>query len=360
MSVLELARSEIRALAPYSSARMEAGRAPVMLNANESPWPGARFDAAELNRYPDPQPAELINALAACFGVCAEQVLATRGSDEAIDLLTRAFCRAGSDSVLIQPPTFGMYAICARIQGANVIEVPLRADQDFAPDLPAILSSLDRDRPKLVYVCTPNNPTGGDVDMQTLESLIAATRGRAVLVVDEAYADYSQRPSLAARLAQEPHLAILRTLSKAHGLAGLRIGVLLAGAELVALLKRIIAPYPLPEPCVRLALSALDATALAGLRSRVGEICARREVLADWLQTRPGVLACWPSAANFLTFQVRNADAVQAGLARTGVVVRNVSRYPGLSNCLRVSIGSDAEMASFRMALSAQLEEVAA
>src|SRR4249920_2592693 len=167
MSAVDLARPEIRALKPYSSARMEASGGSVLLNANESPWPAVMIGGAALNRYPDPQPQILIERLAALYAVAPAQVLVGRGSDEAIDLLVRAFCRAGRDAVLICPPTFGMYAVSAGIQGAAIVEVPLRGD--FSLDTDALLARVDANV-KIVFLCSPNNPTGNLVPLGTIET----------------------------------------------------------------------------------------------------------------------------------------------------------------------------------------------
>ncbi|HXD38115.1 MAG TPA: aminotransferase class I/II-fold pyridoxal phosphate-dependent enzyme, partial [Rhodanobacter sp.] len=254
MSVLDLARPDIRAMQPYSSARMEASGGKVFLNANESPWKSLGDDLG-CNRYPDPQPAALIDTLAALYGVQRDQLLVGRGSDEAIDLLVRAFCRAGEDAILIQPPTFGMYAVCAHIQNAAVIEVALAAD--FALDVDAVLAAVTP-AVKLVFICSPNNPTGQTVPRAAVERLVQALAGRAVLVVDEAYVEFAEADSVADLIGQYDNLAILRTLSKAWALAGARVGTLLAHADVIALLRRIMPPYPLPLPCVAAALAALS------------------------------------------------------------------------------------------------------
>jgi len=217
MSVLDLARADIRAMQPYSSARMEASGGRILLNANESAWLPFGDDGSGCNRYPDPQPAMLVDTLARLYGVKPEQLLVGRGSDEAIDLLVRAFCRAGQDAILIQPPTFGMYSVCARIQGAAVIEVPLA--QDFRLDVDAVLAAMTP-AVKLVFVCTPNNPTGQAIAAAEVERLAQALVGRALLVIDEAYVEFADAPSLAALVDRHEHVAILRTLSKAWALAG--------------------------------------------------------------------------------------------------------------------------------------------
>ncbi len=347
MSVLELARPEIRAMQPYSSARMEASGGQVLLNANESAWAPAGDDGLGCNRYPEPQPAMLIDTLAALYGVRREQLLVGRGSDEAIDLLVRAFCRAGEDAILIQPPTFGMYAVCARIQNAGVIEVPLT--DDFTLDVDAVLAAVTP-AVKLVFVCTPNNPSGQGVPRASIERLLQALVGRALLVVDEAYVEFadqgdSQGASIADLLDRYEHLAVLRTLSKAWALAGARIGSLLAHAEVITLLRRIMPPYPLPLPCVAAALAAFSAAGQDEARRHIASVRAQRERMRAALAALPGVRAVLPSQANFLAVRFHHAGAVQQKLLAAGIVVRDVRRYPNLADALRITIGTPQENA---------------
>ncbi|MCQ4165397.1 histidinol-phosphate transaminase [Tahibacter harae] len=338
MSVLALARAEIRALTPYSSARMEASGGQVLLNANESPWaPAAEL---ELNRYPDPQPPRLRAALAALYGVEPAQLLMGRGSDEAIDLLLRAFCRAGEDAILISPPTFGMYAVAAAVQGAAVLKAPL--DAQFGLDAAALRAQLTP-AVKLVFVCTPNNPSGALVPLALIDELAAELAGRALLVVDEAYLEFAGAPSAATLLARHENLVVLRTLSKAHALAGARVGVLLAGAEIVELLRRIMPPYPLPTASVDAALAVLQPAALAQTRERIAVVLQQRELLRAALSALPAVREVLPSAANFLCVRWRDAAGTYARLLAAGIVVRDVTRYPGLHDCLRISVGTPQE-----------------
>ncbi|WP_257386599.1 histidinol-phosphate transaminase [Tahibacter caeni] len=340
MNVLDLARAEIRALIPYSSARMEADGGRVLLNANESPWSPAGDAGEGLNRYPDPQPAALVRRLAALYEVAPEQLLVGRGSDEAIDLLVRAFCRAGRDAVLVSPPTFGMYAVAAAVQDAAVVQAPL--GPDFALDVDAVLAALTP-AVKLVFVCTPNNPSGAAVAPDALARLASALRGRALLVVDEAYGEFADTPSAGMLIAGNDHVAVLRTLSKAYALAGARVGVLLAAAPVIALARRILAPYPLPAASIAAALAATEAAALAETRRRIGVLREQREWLRGELAALPEVVEVLPSAANFLCVRWRDAAAVYARLLRAGIVVRDVTRYPGLAGCLRISVGTPAE-----------------
>jgi histidinol-phosphate aminotransferase len=339
MSVLDLARPEIRAMQPYSSARMEASGGQILLNANESPWT-PQGDELGCNRYPDPQPAALIDALASLYGVQREQLLVGRGSDEAIDLLVRAFCRAGEDAILIQPPTFGMYAVCARIQNAAVIEVALAAD--FTLDVEAVLAAVTP-AVKLVFVCSPNNPTGQVVPRAAVSRLAQALAGRAVLVVDEAYVEFAEAGSVADLIGQYDNLAILRTLSKAWALAGARVGSLLAHADVIALLRRIMPPYPLPLPCVAAALAALSAPAVAA--GHIATIGEQRSVMRAALARIAGVREVLPSQANFLAVRFDDAGAVYQRLLAAGIVVRDVRRYPTLADALRITIGTPAENA---------------
>ena len=340
MSVLELARAEIRAMQPYSSARMEAGGGQVFLNANESAWAPVGDSGLGCNRYPEPQPAALLDALSALYGVRREQLLVGRGSDEAIDLLVRAFCRAGRDAILIQPPTFGMYAVSARVQDAGIIEVPLASD--FALDVDAVLAAVTP-AVKLVFVCTPNNPAGRGVPRASIERLVRALAGRALLVVDEAYVEFSDEGSVADLLDQHDNLAILRTLSKAWALAGARIGSLLAHPDVIALLRRIMPPYPLPLPCVAAALVALSDEGQAAARARLAIVREQRERMRQALPGVRGVRAVLPSQANFLSVRFEDAQAAWARLDAAGIVVRDVRRYAGLGDALRITIGTPQE-----------------
>jgi histidinol-phosphate aminotransferase len=340
MTVLDLARPELLRLQPYSSARMEASEGRVWLNANELPWPQPGLVA--LNRYPEPQPAELLAAMSALYGVEAERILVGRGSDEAIDLLTRAFCAAGASNIIVSPPTFGMYAVAARIQGAAVREVPLRHGAGYAYDTEGVLAQVST-QTRIVYLCNPNNPTGNAFDLSVVEHMAEALRGRALLVVDEAYAEFSDIASAKSLLPRFDNLVVLRTLSKAHGLAGARIGVAIADASIIELLRRIMPPYPLPSSCIQAALAALQPGALQQTRERIALIASERERLRAALVGVTAVTGVLPSSANFLTVRWRDAEAGYAMLSRAGVIVRSLRKYPGLEDALRISIGSREE-----------------
>ncbi|WP_158885299.1 histidinol-phosphate transaminase [Rhodanobacter sp. L36] len=342
MSVLDIAREEIRTMQPYSSARMEASGGQIFLNANESAWPPTGDMGQGRNRYPDPQPEELLTALAELYGVRQEQLLVTRGSDEAIDLLVRAFCRAGRDAILIQPPTFGMYSVCARIQDAKVVDVPLAAN--FTLDVDAVLAAWTP-AVKLVFVCTPNNPTGQVITRAQLEKLALALRDRALLVVDEAYVEFCDGGSVTDLIEGHENLAVLRTLSKAWALAGARIGSLLANAGVIDMLRRILPPYPLPSPCVDAALMALSGWGQANARERIATVCEQRAQIGAQLAALPGVRAVLPSQANFLAVRFDDAGTVYKCLLAAGIVVRDISRYPGLGDALRITVGMPQENA---------------
>ena len=343
MNPVELARPEIRALQPYSSARMEAHGGDVWLNANESPWPPQGGEDG-WNRYPDPQPAALCARLAELYGVEPDRLLVGRGSDEGIDLLVRAFCAAGRDAILVSPPTFGMYATCARVQGAGVVEASLGCD--FALDVDAVLAAMTP-TVKLVFVCSPNNPAGTAVPRAEILHLATALEGRALLVVDEAYVEFVEPSggfgSVADGLGAHANLVVLRTLSKAWALAGVRIGCVLADARVVALLRKIMPPYPLPVPCVEAALRALAVDGERAMRERIDAIRSERARMRGELFRLACVSEVLPSQANFLAVRLADAGAAYAALMKAGVVVRDVRRYPRLGDALRISIGTEAE-----------------
>ena len=354
MSVLDLARAEVRALQAYSSARMESGAAGLMLNANESPW-RLDSDTLGLNRYPDPQPRELCARLAELYSASRDQVLVGRGSDEAIDLLVRAFCRPGRDAIAICPPTFGMYAVCAGVQGAAVQSLPF--GKQFSLDVPAMLSALSP-AVKLLFVCSPNNPTGGLVPMADFQRLARRLAGQTLVVVDEAYIEFADGDSAAKLLDAHSNLAVLRTLSKAWALAGARVGTLLAHAEVIALLRRIMPPYPLPLPSVAAAMAALDGEGERRMQERVRKIVFERERLSRELARLPGVRTVYPSQANFVTVLLDDAATTWQALAAQSIVVRDVSHYPGMANCLRITVGTPEENSRLLEAMS-RLAEVA-
>lgn len=344
--ILQLVRPEILALAPYSSARKESSGGRVWLDANENAeTPSVRRPL--LNRYPEPQPADLVAQLAALYGVAPANLLVTRGSDEGIDLLLRAFCRAGQDSILITPPTYGMYVVAAGIQNARVVRVPLVRERNFALDADAVIAAA-RAAPqpgeggvKLVFLCSPNNPTGQLLARDALIRIARELAARAIVVVDEAYVDFSGQPSLAAELGALPNLVVLRTLSKAFGLAGARVGSTIASPTLIGVLQKIIAPYPIPTPVLQAALAALTPDAIAAARASVREIVAERARLAAELPKLRVVQHVWPSDANYLLLEVDDSARVMASGRAAGIIWRDRSK--DVPNTVRITIGTRTE-----------------
>lgn len=342
-STRALARPEILRLSPYTSARSAVPEPEgyVRLDANESPWPAFPNEEG-LNRYPAPQPPELVRRLADLYGVSPDRLLVTRGSDEAIDLLVRVFCRPGEDGVLICPPTFGYYRVAAEIHGAPVVSVP-RGD-GFAIDDDRLVEAATRPgRPvKLVFLCSPNNPTGDAIDPERILEL-ARSLYRQIVVVDEAYIEFSTTKSLASRISELPNLVVLRTLSKAFGLAGARVGSTLASPEILELLGRVLAPYPVPVPTVTSALAALTPHGIAVARERVVRSTEARDELARALASSPEVRRVYPSEANFLLLDVGEGAAFAKRLRSRGILVRHFDG--SLSECVRVSVGTPGERA---------------
>ena len=336
--VQALARPDIVALEPYEHASWEPGL--ERLHANELPWRPAEDDSrAGLNRYPEPQPRALVAALAELYGVAPAALLVGRGSDEAIDLLTRAFCRAGTDAVLVCPPTFGMYSVSARIQGAEVLQAPLRAADGFAVDEQAVLDRCAA-AVKLVFLCSPNNPTGNLLEEAAILRLARRLAGRALLVIDEAYIEFAARPSLARLVAEQPNLAILRTLSKAYGLAGARCGALIADPEIIALLRKIIPPYAIPALTLEAVLERLGPEARAQARAGLEVLLAERRRLSQSLPRLARVTRVWPSDANFVLAEFADAGAALARAREARLLVRDARGYPGLGRALRVTVGT--------------------
>jgi histidinol-phosphate aminotransferase len=334
--VLALARPDILELQPYQHARWDPSL--ERMHANEMPWRAQGDNTqAGLNRYPEPQPHALVERMALLYGVPAASVLVGRGSDEAIDLLVRAFCRAGQDSVVITPPTFGFYKVAARIQGAGVIEVPLLRD-GFGLDLPAVVEAGQR--AKIVFLCSPNNPTGNLLDEAAILAVCRELSDRALVCLDEAYIEFAGRASLASRLAEFPNLVVLRTLSKAYALAGARLGTLVAGSDIVSLLRRIIPPYAIPASTIEQVIALTEAPQRAIAAARIRTLLDEREKARRRLESMASVVRVHPSDANFLLVEFRDArDALEAG-KDVGLLIRDFSSAPGLANCLRISIGT--------------------
>jgi histidinol-phosphate aminotransferase len=336
MSILALARPEILALKAYSHASWDP--AFERLHANELPW-RAETDRSQagLNRYPEPHPHELAARLAELYGVAPEQLLPGRGSDESIDLVLRGFCRAGVDNVIICPPTFGMYSVAARIQGAEVREVPLLPERGFALDTDGVLAACDANT-RIVFLCSPNNPTGNAMDPGSVESLLTALANRVLVVVDEAYVEFSGDVSLTRSLARFPNLVVLRTLSKALGMAGARVGSLIAAPEIVALLAKVIPPYSIPQLTIETVLATLAPAQLTVQRERVAQVRAERERLRIALAGKSSVVRVWPSVANFLLTDFHDAQGALSAARSAKLLIRDMRTVSPHS--LRISVGT--------------------
>ncbi|HSG65427.1 MAG TPA: histidinol-phosphate transaminase, partial [Gammaproteobacteria bacterium] len=340
-TVLDLARPELRRLQPYVPGAYEPGT--LRLNANESPWraPGDTTSRG-LNRYPPPRPDTLVELLSAYYEAPKQELLVTRGSSEAIDVLIRGFCAAGKDSILICPPTFDMYRLYAEIQGAGIVRVPLRRSDDvrhdFAPDVDRMLEALDQGV-KLVFVCAPNNPTGSSVDEDAVARLCAESAGRALVVIDEAYVEFSSRPSLKALQQRFEHLVLLRTLSKFVSLAGVRCGVVIALEPVVRFLEQVLPPYTFPTPSIEHVTQALAASSLTMAEQRIATIRSERARLEAALSEFPEVETVWPSDANFVFIRVRDGETFVTRARNAGILVRIFRNDPSLANCIRITVG---------------------
>ncbi|CAG4974229.1 MAG: histidinol-phosphate transaminase [Lysobacter sp.] len=336
-----LLRPDLRGFAGYRSARSSMAGGDTWLNANESAWPNPADDDARVRRYPDPQPSALRALMATRYGCRPEQVLVGRGSDEGIDLLVRAFCRPGGDAVVVTPPTFGMYEVCARLHGARVVAVPLvDGERGFACDFDEVGNAALAAGARLVFLCSPGNPVGSRLSLAAIESLALRLRGRALVVVDEAYIEYSEGASAVSLIGRQRNVVVLRTLSKAHALAGARIGCVVADAELVEVLQRCQSPYPVPAPCAELACRALDDAAWSDTLGHIAMTVAERTRMGRAISTLPQVRRVYPSSANFLLVRFADAAAVLERLLGAGIVVRDMRGYPGLGDALRITIGT--------------------
>lgn len=339
--VLDLVREDLSGFAGYASARSTRLEGEIWLNANESAWPNLGDAGGLCRRYPEPQPQALRERLATLYGCTSEQLLVGRGSDEAIDLLVRALCVPGRDGVLYTPPVFGMYAVSARLQNAPALEVPLRDDDaGLVADIEAIIATAKQGNARLVFLCSPSNPGGRSIPLAQVEQVAVALRGQALVVVDEAYAEFADEPSAVSLLPRHDNIAVLRTLSKAHALAAARIGCVIADASLIAVLRRCQAPYPIPAPCTALALDGLSDAALARTRERIAVVRAERERLGAALARLPGVRRVYPSDANFLLVRLADAEAAFQRLLVAGVVVRDQRGAPQLHDALRITLGT--------------------
>lgn len=325
-------RNNIKELLPYSTARddYKGGDISVWLDANESPYNNG------VNRYPDPHQKALKGEIAQLKGVTPEQVFVGNGSDEAIDLCFRIFCEPGVDNVVAIAPTYGMYVVAAAINNVAVREVPLEAET-YALNVPAMLAAADA-HTRLMWVCSPNNPTGNAFSLQQLEAL--ANNFNGVLVVDEAYIDFSSQPSMLTVLSKHPNVVVLQTLSKAWGMAGLRLGLAFASPMIADIIARVKYPYNVNAPTQAEVAKRLHAEPHD---AHVAEVCNQRQWLATELAKMPCVLKVYHSDANFLLVKVTDADAIYDHLVANGIIVRNRNRVKGCEGCLRITVGTPAE-----------------
>jgi histidinol-phosphate aminotransferase len=337
VSVLNLARPDLRQLRPYTAGAYEPGC--IRLNANESPWrlPSDRTERG-LNVYPPPRPTELRRTIAEHYGVDDEQVLVTRGSSEAIDVLIRGFCSANRDGIVVCPPTFDMYRLYAGIQAARVVEAPLSADRDFALDLEGVLAAVEPST-KIVFVCTPNNPTGCSVPKAELEALCSALAGRVLVVIDEAYHEFSSQGSMLALREAFDHVVLLRTMSKFVALAGARCGAVIAAPEVIEFLGNVLPPYTFPTPSIEAVQAALTSDSLRVATERIALIKGERRRLSEALRSMPEVLHVYPSDANFVLAKLRDRDRFAQAARGAGILVRVFDGQRGLEDCVRITVG---------------------
>lgn len=339
MTIADVARPEIRALLPYQAAVQLEDT--VRLNANEAPWTnGIDHFHRPLNRYPEIRPARLRSRLAERFGCDANRLLVTRGTSEAIDLLIRSFCRAGVDNIVTVTPTFSMYAHYAVVQGASVREFQTKREQDFHFSSEDVLSVCD-DNTRLIFICSPNNPTGTTVSRSTIIEILKRASGRAAVVIDEAYVEFSQQETLTHQMASFDNLIVLRTLSKALAFAGARCGAVMGPADVISMLSAVQAPYAMATPVVECVEAAFQSECLQQADQQVAEILDERTRLIAALANLNCVEKIWPSHANFFLMQIDNVKTLLEQAERDRVLLR----YFGgnLSDCVRVTVGSSEE-----------------
>ena len=329
----KLVRSHIADLQPYSSARDEfdpVEREVVYLDANENP-----FDNG-VNRYPDPQQRKLKEVIARRRGVAANQLLLGNGSDEVLDLIFRAFCIPNQDKIIVMPPTYGMYRVLANINCVPLTEVPL--NNDFQLVTKKIINQISS-QTKAIFLCSPNNPSGNSFLREDILTLLQSFTG--LVVIDEAYIDFSTQKSLVSELSSYPNLIITQTLSKAYGLAGIRLGICIASEEIVDILNKIKPPYNINSLTQERAISTLkdwDTT-----QEQITQLIAERKGLFAQLEKISFVEKVYPSDANFLLVRVDDANKRYAQLIQNDIVVRNRSKQVGCENCLRFSVGTPQE-----------------
>ena len=333
-NVQNLVRANIKTLKPYASARDEYKDATtsemIFLDANENPFENG------VNRYPDPQQRSVKELLSTIKNIDSEQILLGNGSDEVLDLIFRAFCEPNQDNIITLPPTYGMYAVLAKINAIENRAVLLT--KGFQPEVAAILKEVDQNS-KILFLCSPNNPSGNSFTAEIVEDLLTKFNG--LVVIDEAYIDFSEQNSWLEKLAQFPNLIITQTLSKAYGLAGIRLGVCYASEEIIKILNRIKPPYNVNELTQQRALERLSKTAVVA--NEVSEIKQQRTLVLKALKTVSYIQRIHPTDCNFVMVQVDHATARYKQLIAKGIVVRNRTTQALCENCLRLTIGTPLE-----------------
>ena len=334
-NLTKLLRDNIKNLVPYSSARDEfKGEASILIDANENAF-GSPL-AHNYNRYPDPLQHQVKHKLAQIKGVPAENMFLGNGSDEAIDILFRAFCRPGIDNVVLVPPTYGMYEVSANINDVAFRKVNLTLDYQL--DLPAIEAAVD-EHTKLIFICSPNNPTGNTINRHDIEAILNNFDG--LVVVDEAYINFSQSKSFTQELAEYQNLVVLQTLSKAWGLAALRLGMAFASTEIIAVFNKIKPPYNINQATQDIVLEALEQ--VEQVNTWIKQTVEEREKLVQELQRLEMVQHITPSDANFILVKLDDPKGVYAQLVAHGIIVRDRSKVELCEGCLRITIGTPAE-----------------
>lgn len=334
-SINNILRDNIKRLVPYSSARDEyQGEASVFLDANENAF-GSPLDQ-QFNRYPDPLQFEVKKRLSEIKGVPPRNIFLGNGSDEAIDILFRSFCNPGVDNVILVPPTYGMYQVSANINDIAVKNVPLT--EEFQLNLEGIAEAID-EHTKLIFVCSPNNPTGNSVDRTDVETLLANFSG--IVVVDEAYINFSRQKTFIQELTEYANLVVLQTLSKAWGLAGLRVGMAFASEEIIEVMNKVKPPYNVNEASQQLALQALANVDLVNLW--IKETLQQRDQLVLSLKDFDFVVDIYPSDANFILVKTTDANGIYNFLVKQGIIVRNRSKVELCEGCLRITVGTPDE-----------------
>jgi histidinol-phosphate aminotransferase len=335
--ITKLIRQDLIDIKPYRSGR-NANEEQVWLDMNESPWDfNEQIICKNINRYPEPNPSALLSQLSEFYQIDPANLLLTRGSDDGIDILIRLFCEPFRDAILICPPTFIMYEKSAKIQGTMVIEVPLKKADNFAFDVEKVKEALTKNT-KIIFICSPNNPTGSLVPVKDILNLCQEVKS-AIVVVDEAYIEFDEK-SMSSYIEQIPNLVVLRTLSKAFGMAGIRLGVLMAQAPVIQYCQAMMPPFPLSIYSISAALKATTPAFIQQVKKHITIIKEQKELLQKALKTLSFVTKIWPSSANFLLIEVNDPERMEQFCSQNGFMVKNFSSKPYLKNCIRMSIGT--------------------